>query len=180
MKGEIVAVIASGPSLTSEDVEAVSHLKTIAVNSSWKIAPFCDVLFAGDFVWWKNYGKEVNIAAKKVCMTARAKEIGAVHFKHKHSKGYNSGMCAIEYAVRRGARKIIMIGFDCSIKNGIHHHGEHKKTPNPNETRCNRWKDQFRWLRKEFPDADIVNCSRYTEIDCFPVLPLEEVLCGLS
>lgn len=180
MRGEVVAIIGSGPSLTKDDVEAVRHLKVITVNSSWKIAPWCDVLFAGDWVWWKNYGKEVHIDAKKVCMTSRAKEIGAIHFKTKFKNGYNSGLGAIEYALHREARKIILLGFDCSIENGTHWHGDHKKTPNPNIARCNRWKTQFDELRTRHKDADIVNCSRYTEIKAFPVKDLAEVLCELS
>lgn len=174
-------VIASGPSLVPEDVERVREAgcTIVAVNTSWKMAPFCDYLFAGDNKWWQN--NKVDIPAKRVSLSYNAeRHHGAKRFKSKVAKkgGYNSGCVAIEFAIRRGAERVILLGFDCSVKNGTHWHGDHKKSPNPNQGKCEIWKRQFATLRNTYRDSEIINCSRYTELKTFPRMSLEEALCG--
>jgi hypothetical protein len=163
-------ILASGPSLTPEDIETVrqSGLKTIAVNSTWKAARFCHVIYAGDRKWWHEYRHEIDIDAKRVCFSLAACRLYKLkHHKGKKEKGYNSGMLAIDYAAQRGAKKIILLGYDCSVKHGIHHHGPHEKTHNPNPTKCEIWQGQFQYVQKVHSGVDIVNCSRYTELRAF-------------
>jgi hypothetical protein len=182
IKGSPVAVLASGPSLCEEDVSKVriAGLLIIAVNSSWMMAPDCDVLVAGDYRWWKAYGEHAPQCLRISRSDRAEKHYNAKRMKSRVRHGYNSGMVAVEWAIRKGASKVIMLGFDCSLKNGAHWHGGHTDTPDPNELRVKRWKEQFAELRRAYPKADVVNCSRYTEIDAFPVRQLEHVLCGLG
>lgn len=178
MRGKTVAILASGPSLTAEDIEAVRHLPTIAVNSTFMVAPFCSVLFAGDPVWWEAHHKEAVGGKKYTTDKDTAKKYGIEYFGHDHRQGYNSGMLAIEFAIKRGAAKIILLGFDCSLKNGRHHHGDHTKTQNPDSDRVGKWHKQFQRLREANQRASVVNCSRYTELTSFPCLGLEAALIG--
>lgn len=174
-----VVVLASGPSLVAEDIEAVRHLPCIAVNTTWQVARFCSTIFAGDATWWLREGDKIDIDAERVSLSYNSeRQYGAKKFDSKIAKkgGYNSGCIAIEYALVNGADKVLMIGFDCSVKNGIHHHGKHDSNHNPTETKCILWKRQFEVLRQTYKDADIVNCSRYTELDMFPKVPLQEAL----
>lgn len=184
--GRNVAILATGPSLTAEDCEAVraAGCITVGVNSAWMTAPWIDVLYAGDNRYWKANIKAIDaagITAKRYSRSSKAeKAVEARYVKTRLGQDYNSGQMAIELAIRRDADLVILLGFDCSIKHGIHCHGPHVDTPNPNEVRCNRWKEQFARIPRVYPKANVVNCSRYTEIDCFPKRSLEEVLCGLS
>ena len=76
--GQTVVCIGGGPSVTKSQIDLIekSGLKTIAVNSSWKAAPFCDVIYAADAAWWDAYGKEVDIAAERwTCSENGAKRI---------------------------------------------------------------------------------------------------------
>lgn len=176
---EPVVVLASGPSLDQEDIDKVRHLKCIAVNNTWERVRHCDVLFAGDHKWWMVYGMRVDIPAKRVSLSYNSeREYSATRFKSKAAQrgGYNSGCVAIEYAISHGASQIILLGFDCSIKNGLHHHGPHEKSANPTEKKCYLWQQQFKNLRNIYPDADIVNCSSYTELTVFPRKSLDAVL----
>lgn len=178
--GDTVAVLASGPSLVEDDIRAVSHLPCVAVNNTWEVARFCSVIFAGDHKWWMHNGDAVDIPAARVSLSYNSeRQYSAKRFKSKVAKsgGYNSGCIAIEYAIVHGASRVIMLGFDCSVKHGTHHHGDHKKSPNPDKVKCQRWVQQFDTLRRIYPQADVVNCSRYTELRVFPVKPLESVLC---
>jgi hypothetical protein len=109
-----VVCIASGPSLTARDcdlVEAAGH-SVIAVNNSYLLAPFADVLYAGDRAWWAQYGK----AAKTViaeCWTASpdaAERFGVHYFEARDFE--NSGYQAIELAVlEKKADRVILLGY---------------------------------------------------------------------
>ena len=171
MQGKAVAVLASGPSLTPEDVATVREagLIIVAVNTTWEMAPFCDAIYAGDHVWWKRNAHKITSKAKRFSRSSNAeKQFGARYCKTKLGRAYNSGMLAVEFALLRGAETVVMLGFDCSVKNGIHHHGRHDKTPNPNPRKCELWRVQFAHMAKYYKGRRVINCSRYTELDCFP------------
>jgi hypothetical protein len=87
---------------------------------------------------------------------------------------YSSGLRSIELAEQFGARRIVLIGFDCSVQGGSHWHGDHSKTKNPDAGLCLVWKRQFAGLR--FDGVEIINASRQSELDCFPRLDLERAL----
>jgi hypothetical protein len=183
MKGRPCFILGSGPSLTAEDIEAVKStgLPTIAVNSTWRAAPFCSVIYAGDKKWWSAHIKEIDVPAKRVTFSgAAARLYGLKHHRRKLVNGYNSGMLAIDYALQKKASRVILLGYDCSIVNGIHHHGPHEQTHNPTAKRCDIWRLQFKYIADLHKGADVVNCSRYTELKAFPVDTLENVICGLS
>lgn len=172
-----IVCIASGPSLTDADCEAVrlSGLDTIAINTSWKAARFAKYIYAGDSRWWAENIEEIDIdAAKWTCL-----ENAAIQFKINHHRGFrgveNSGLRAIQFAIWRGAERVILLGYDCSLKNGIHWHGEHTKTYNPNAERVKKWHRQF--ANADLSGVDVVNCSRYTELECFRRSTLETELC---
>lgn len=179
-KGQTVVVIGSGPSLTAEDCALVekSGLTTIAVNNAWKAARFCHALYAGDLAWWRHYGAEVDIDAEKYTLSQNAAQVfGINRHKSKLGAGYNSGLLAVEMAMAFGAARVLLLGFDCSVANGIHFDGVHQKTPNPDRGRCEKWKGYFSRLADTRPKTQIINCSRYTEIDVFERQPLEVALC---
>ena len=155
------------------------------MNNTYEAVPWADVLYAGDLRWWKAHGDAVNesgFAGKRYsrAYSAAKRYKALVHKSRVGTSGYNSGQMAIEFAINRHASPIILLGFDGSIKNGVHHHGPHVKTPNPNKSRCQRWMPQFEKLVREYPKARVINCSRYTEIKCFELGKLEKVLAGLD
>jgi hypothetical protein len=178
-EGQTVVCIASGPSLTELDCKLVeaSGLKTIAVNSSWKIAPFCDVLYAGDCNFWIANHKEINIPAQRWSCSPYAAQKFGTH-RHYIQGSYNSGSRAIELAIGFGASTILLLGYDCSIKNGVHWHGKHTKTSNPTPAKCRSWLGHFKNVSRLATDKNIkvINCSRQTALTCFVQQPLEEAL----
>ena len=182
-KGKAVAIIASGPSLTADDCVLVetSGLTTIAVNSSWRLARFASVIYAGDACWWDAYGGEIDIDAERVtCSRQAASKHGIKH--HSMYGEYNSGMRAIQLAIDRGAKRIVLLGFDCSLENGIHWHGPHDKTSNPDVVKVKKWHRQFSRIAAmaKHRRIEVINCSRHTELDCFERVALEDALCSQS
>ena len=179
-QGQTAVVIGSGPSLTQADCALVerSGLPTIAVNSAWQWALFCDVLYAGDLTWWVNYGPDVDIEVEKYTLSQNAAQVfGLKRHKSKLGNGYNSGMLGIEMAINFGADTVLMLGFDASVDNGLHFHGKHTKTANPDKVRCARWIGYFDKLADTYPKANIINCSRESAILRFPRVDLEQALC---
>lgn len=171
-----VAVIASGPSLTVEDCEVVrrSGISTVAVNSSWRAAPWASVLYAGDSCWWENYGREAAITAEHWTASRQAAIRYGINY-HRSVGLSNSGARAIRFALERGADQVILLGFDCSVADGTHWHGDHPATGNPDAARCRQWMRDFLKIAAEYPGR-VVNCSRRTALDCFPRSTVGELL----
>lgn len=172
-----VAVIASGPSLTAEDCSAVERawIPTIAVNHSWRLARFCDVIYAGDACWWEHYGGEITIPAERWTHNPNVAKALGINANGKGQSVLNSGYRAIELAISFGAARVLLLGFDCSVRAGTHWHGKHDKTKNPDARRCAEWLAHFGRLDRQ--GAEVINCSRETALTCFPRMSLEEALC---
>jgi len=183
MRGKPVAVIASGPSVTRSDIQLIRDhgIIMVAVNSSWEWVRDCRAIVAGDYRWWKAHAENVDIDAIKLSRSQKAHdEFGARKIRTKMKGGYNSGQAAVEWVIQKGASNVILLGFDATLENGMHHFGDHVETPNPTEHRVKLWHKQFKELRSAYPKADIVNCSRHTALDAFPIVRLEDALASVS
>lgn len=174
--------IASGPSLTASDCEAVrlSGKNVVTVNNSWKMAPWSDYLFAADLKWWRAYHGELNTRAERWTSSAAAAKMYNVKF-FKASGPFNSGMRTIQWAIWRGFKNILLLGYDCSIKNGVHWHGLHderRALKNPDARKVRRWHSQFEQVAITADEKNVTvrNCSRFTDLECFPLAKLEDVL----
>lgn len=174
-----IVCIASGPSLTAEDcalVERSGH-PTVAVNDSWRLARFARWLFAGDIAWWRANINDVDIPAERwACMAQAASTFGINHFPAK--EGWHSGQMALLFALAQKPRRVLLLGYDCSLAHGVHWHGPHKRTTNPDQKKVRRWLGQYARAAREARQAgvEVLNCSRRTELDWFPRVPLEEAL----
>lgn len=178
-EGRTVVCIASGPSLKAADCQAVKKagLPTVAVNSSWRAARFADVVYGGDLQWWDAYGAEIDIPAERWTCTRQA---AAKHQINHHAAygPYNSGMRAIQFAVERGAARILLLGYDCSVEKGLHWHGEHARTANPTPERVRLWHRQFAAAAAlaKARKCEVLNCSRETALMVFERCELKDAL----
>ncbi|MCU3444303.1 phage holin family protein [Enterobacter asburiae] len=77
---------------------------------------------------------------------------------------------------RIGASRVLLLGYDCSIRNGTHWHGNHAQLSNPDKFSVARWQDEFSRLRTVAGGVEIINCSRFTRLTCFPRQSLETAL----
>ena len=116
--GETVAVLASGPSLTADVVQALSEHHCIAVNLACLLAPDADLLVGLDGNWPTAMR---DFAGAKVTAvqddTLDAFYIGPQWRTVQVAPGHaleitNSGLTAVELAGRLGAARIILAGFD--------------------------------------------------------------------
>lgn len=137
------------------------------------MAPWADVLYAMDRVWWKEYGEEA-LSSFSGELWAPLTGIRGVR-KASFDYGKNSGLGAISLAAHWGAQRIILIGYDCQKTDGnAHWHADH---PNGlgNAGAVDKWPQQFADLAKRL-SAEVVNASRVTALECFPRVSLSEAL----
>lgn len=177
-KGKTVVCIASGPSLTPEDCERVrrSGFPTIAVNNTWEAAPFCDVVYASDYAWWREYGKKVTINAERWTDSPPAAEQFGLNLYSRYVPDRNSGLMAVMFCEWMGAAKVILLGFDCRAGLKLHHHPDHQRLSNPSPNRLRDFVIQFSRYAPT-AKAEVVNCTRKSALKCFPYSSLEDELC---
>lgn len=174
--------LASGPSMTAADAalartwrDAVPGRFAIAVNSTFRLAPWVDHVFGMDDRWWLLHGKEVSATAPKAVRwrwTHHAKN----QFAQPAQKlpGYepygNSGAGAIALAAASGAKVIYLLGYDAQKTAGRSHwHGDHPKGLG-NAGSVARWPLQFGRCAKAMQTRGIrvINLTRQTALTCFP------------
>jgi len=188
MRAEAVC-IASGPSLTLEDVELVKAWRmesenrfVMVTNTTFKIAPWADALYAVDKKWWDVYGAEVvsTFNGKRFCsMPHHAKGIAeTVQNRKRFMHHGNSGAAALAYCATGDFERIIMLGYDCTFDGAKKHwHGDHPK-PLGNCGSLVGWQEKFQNVRKCYKSANIVNASRRTALKMFERISLEDALCA--
>jgi hypothetical protein len=139
--GETICIAASGPSITSEQVEhARGKCRVITINNSYQLAPWADAHYATDRAWWKRYGEELREGQQKWCsddwveIAYKAHKVkvrngqGLCFRPGEVNSGLNSGFQSVGLAYQLGAKKIILLGFDFQHTAGKSHwHGDHGK-----------------------------------------------------
>lgn len=182
--GRTVVCLASGPSLTPDDCNLVrlSGHPTIVTNTTFRLAPWADVLFGFDSKWWKEYGNEVAGVFKGDRVTCsvvgHSLGIATMHQQHWFRHFNNSGASAISLAIIGGAKRVILLGYDCQKTDGkTHWHGDHPRALG-NAHSLPNWPRFFANVAKYAKTVDIpvLNCSRATALACFPRVELENVI----
>lgn len=182
-KGQTVICIASGPSLTQDDCTTAleSGHPAIVTNTTFRLCPWADVLFGFDSAWWREYRAEVDATFKGAKLTLSSGNIG---IESLYREGWffrgcgNSGGAAISLAVAGGAKRVVLLGYDCQKTGGkVHWHGDHPKKMS-NAKSIAKWPEQFAAVAKLAKKAgtEVVNCSRETALTCFERMELSEAL----
>jgi hypothetical protein len=173
--GRTVACVASGPSLTPDDCDAVraAGLPTIVTNTTFRLCPWADVLMGFDGRWWREYRAEVDEVFKGRKLTcSQLKTVGAesLYGVPWFRLFANSGASAISLAISAGARRVLLLGYDCQMTGGrAHWHPDHPKSLTNCKSMPN-WPQIFASVAKfaKSKDVEVVNCSRETALKCFP------------
>lgn len=188
--------IASGPSLSLAQIAAVykarvaNKCRVIVINDSYAVAPWADVLYAADYLWWQhNYPYWVEFQGDFISCTPESAanykmikwvpyqdNIGLSNSHNIINTGSNSGYQAVNIAALMGAEKIILLGYDHKIgATGKHWFGEHPSG-------LNKFSDYERWIKNSWstvPESaaamgtEIVNCSTGSVLTMFRQSSLE-------
>lgn len=164
----LFAVIATGPSLTQAQVDAVRHLRVVVVSDAYRLAPWADALVSADKAWWKFHNPDFP-GRRFSALPEAGMDLEVME---GIPMGSNSGLWAIHQAVKLGATRIILLGFDLG---GTHFFGEHPAPlKNTKPERFEVFKRQFEQHRPK--GIQIVNCTPGSALKCYPKMQLEEAL----
>lgn len=193
--GETAVIIAGGPSLTQAQVDATrGRAKVVAINNAVYMAPWADVLWFCDRKWWiwheqavrafrgevwtlENLSLRHEMPALRCVCNAGAK--GWDDGPDCLRNGRNSGYQAISLAAKRGAGRILLLGFDMRAIDGrCHWHDEHE-TPSTPKVYAETMLPHFPALGAALAakGVEVVNC---TPGSALTVWPQGEIECALA
>ena len=194
--GRTAVILATGPSLTVDDVEYVKgKAQVIAVNDAYRLCPWADVLYASDVPWWATHheavrsfqGMKFTVAQNRTPKPIKGlpdvqvlSNTGSVGLELDPSgvrTGLNSGYAAINLAVHFGVSMILLLGYNMApVHKRRHFFGNHKGLPNSSD--YTRFVAKYRTLVEPLRarGVDVINCTSPTRLDCWPCRPLREVL----
>lgn len=185
--------IASGPSLTKEDVEYCQGKGTIyAVKEAILLAPWADVMYAADTDYWHDYqerwsefkGKKVTCCKKSADKfnLDHVQVVGTKSFQWsltpgKLASGGNSGFQALNMAVLDGADRVILLGYDYGYdpKKDNKHWWEETHPRTSRDSNYKEWNKRLNKASKFIP-VPVINASRATAINCFKKMTIQEAL----
>lgn len=190
-RGSEVVCIASGPSLTIEDVELVRQWRydmawrrVIVTNNTWQIAPWADALFAMDLAWWQQYHAAVDRGYRGLRLTqhSQGEKFNALNLRRRLRayKNYkNSGACAVAAAIHLGASRVVMVGYDgAKVAGKAHWHDDHPKGLG-NAGSVKRWPADFELVKglvMRTKGLTVINASRNSVLRHFERQELEQAL----
>lgn len=171
----------------------------MAINSTWRLCPWAEALYAADPTWWRSDQAPAAGAFAGRRMTqdvnwkavAEAEALGLDVWRSLDlpglslaaptiHQGGNSGYQACNVAVLEGASRVLLTGFDmAAAAAGLHWHGAHGAgLHNPEPGQMARWRASFAKALPDFAAAgvEILNCTRGGALDEVPRRPLEEAL----
>jgi hypothetical protein len=201
--GKTAVILAGGPSLSLAQVRRVAmarledRCRVMAVNDAVFVAWFADWLHACDFKWWNWHRLSVTkFPGVKTTLTPGCPPGWGVKRLRNASgeggqmggfpeppdtvaPGGNGGYQAIQCAVKAGASRVILLGFDMkpAADGGGHWFGDH-----PDGMRSeyeSTMLPHFKTLVAPLKDRgiEVINCTPGSALTCFPAARLEDVLC---
>lgn len=94
--------------------------------------------------------------------------------------GYNSGFCALQFAVLLGYEKIYLLGMDlCMDKQKTHYHNKYKGQPTISKTAFDKFYDNFvlaLGILKEKTSIEVISCSAISRLnECVPYISFDDI-----
>ncbi len=193
-----VCIMASGPSMSQDQADAVRSWSgkgrhTIAINTTFQLAPWADVLYACDDRWWSVHYDEVKEKFYGQLWsqdeeTRKRQGIRVIRSERKDGlsktpgiirQGMSSGYQAMNLAYLAGAKKLLLLGFDCKpgADKRSHWHGDHP-APLNNSNPFPSWIKKMETLAVDLAEAnvEVVNLTPGSAIRCFRFADWKEVL----
>lgn len=193
--GETIAILASGPSLTPEDVAFCrGRARVIAIKDAIRLAPWADLFYCcgGEILatWWKHYGPTFTFDGPKYTLDPKAaayatvlRNTGVTGLETDPTglrTGRNSGYQCVNLAAHLGAKKVVLLGYDMqpSETGKLRWFGTHPYPSNLGPVQFAAFRDCFDTIVEPLKalGIEVINASRRTALRCFPTMSIEEAL----
>lgn len=186
-------LLGTGPSLSAADVSSVrGRARVIAVNGAVDLAPWADVLYSSDQMFWLSRngmptfaGLKYGIAERKlrsfsfrgypdIQILNNTGPLGLETDPRGLRHGKNSGFAAINLAVHLGAARVLLLGYNLGpVAKRLHFDGTPGRGAN-----YDRFARAFPTLVEPLKrlGVEVLNCTSPTRLTCFPSASLPDVL----
>jgi hypothetical protein len=176
---DTLILLGPGPSASRELYDKVSQFRCGAVGNAFQLIDNAEFLAASDAKWWKNHPDAQAYPADKY-MADRIHKIGGIELVEGGLiiTHINSGVLGLEIAKRRGATKIIMLGFDM---HGTHFFGPYKNgCSNTQAHQREIHQRQYESWSRAHKSISVLNCTEGSKLRAFPLASLEAELDRLA
>ncbi|MBS0430508.1 MAG: hypothetical protein JSR41_24745 [Proteobacteria bacterium] len=145
-------------------------------NTTFRACPWADVLYALDRAWWDKHLGEARQVFAGLLVSPQKVPGGERVVNWVPRDRTNSGAMALVLAAYWGARRIVMLGYDCQHTGGkTHWHGSHPRGLGDAHGAAH-WPAQFRTISVRLAGVEVVNASRVSALDMFKRTTLDEAL----
>jgi hypothetical protein len=196
--GETAFLLAGGPSLRDFDCTVLRGAgRVIAINHSYRLAPWADVLYFCDLSWWRQHelevrelfqGRYIVTLENRIDGVKTLRNFGVSGLETDPSglrTGNNSGYQAINLAYHFGARRIVLLGYDMRVSpdGRTHWHGGYTgySADTYRGLFSSHMAPYFDTLVQPLRDAgvEVVNATPDSALRCWPYCPVGGVLAAL-
>jgi hypothetical protein len=197
-KDKTVVLLGGGPSHVEINPGLLSNCGIVAINSSCRkvmdVAKKEDILYFSDNSWSERYIGLIEEWKGLVITSNRNTKIrlqGLVNrldlqnltefmqVKSDYVQG-SSGHTGACLAVLLGAKRLVLVGFECKSINGkTHGHGDYQ------QENIHAFEERYipAWFQmaKRFRElgCEVINASKDSAIDCFEFMNFEEAICDV-
>lgn len=167
------AVLATGPSMNAAvAARAQAVMPVVAVSDAYRLAAAAQAVVSTDSAWWAAHPQALEHIGRKFCAAPSFQPIPGVE-RLPVASHTNSGLLGLMVAIKLGAKRVLLLGFDM---HGDHYFGRHSEPlKNTTEMRFAQFKRQFAAYRPL--GVEIINCTPDSELSCYPRGKLESYLC---
>lgn len=170
------ALLAPGPSASAGLAEKVADLPVGAIGCAYQLAQWASFIASSDAAWWRTYRDAFEWPVPKFCMgTAAGVERIRIDYL---GTAVNSGVLGLECAVRAGATRILLLGFDM---HGTHFFGPYAnglRNTQPHQ-RAQHLRQYEGWARMN-KRVEVLNCTSGSALKCFKARELDACLAELE
>jgi len=193
-------IVGTGPSLAGFDHDRLRGLgNVLAVKEAVWDLPFADACFGLDLPWMRRQGDRLIDVAARMQLYLAIPPVGlppghrpipgAIHLVRRRTcnqfsedpaeveSGGNSGFGAVNVALLKGARTIVLFGFDYTHGHYCPDRYAHQR-PDHNARYWPRWGDNFRITLPQLAGmgASVLNASPGSTVDAFPKVTIDEAV----
>jgi len=190
-----IVCIASGPSLTRDDVARCERagLTLSGVNNAYQITNKLTYHHACDTKYWNYHYPYTQAHTRKFSLKASQKDEGhpgveqmqrgqREAISHKWpvlGTGGNGGFQLVNLVYLLSYKTIILLGYDMTVTNGSHWHPDHEFSgaTNPSNRTFDSWIHAFDKVAPALSSVgvEVLNASRHTALKCYKKVDLEDV-----
>lgn len=176
-RGRTVFVVGGGPSLKGFDFDRLRHRNVVALNAAGEDLPWADLLFFKSPDWrecraliagWRG------IAATTSADPSLPASVWQVP-RDLLPRARTSGQLAVSLAVRIGAARIVLLGFDWNREGGNYHDRYDRPGIAYRDVPPEVWGGYRRHAEQK--DCEVLNATPGSSITEFPIVNPDEILC---